>query len=115
MGKIWCEGTLLTAPSWLSSPSGRIGPPTQSGLFPSSPQESSGEPLACFAEESTWYLVGMASWGPGCKEHEAPPIYLRITSYQHWIWARINGQAVPAPSRALLVALPLPLSLLAAR
>ncbi|XP_032988679.1 probable threonine protease PRSS50 isoform X2 [Rhinolophus ferrumequinum] len=76
--------------------------------------EISGEPLACLVE-STWYLVGMLSWGPGCKENEVPPIYLRISSYQHWIWERINGQAAPAPSRALLLALPLPLSLLAAR
>lgn len=64
---------------------------------------------------STWYLVGMVSWGPGCKADEAPPIYLRVSSYQQWIRERVNGQAVPAPSRALLLALPLPLSLLAAR
>nr|XP_019579262.1 PREDICTED: probable threonine protease PRSS50 [Rhinolophus sinicus] len=75
--------------------------------------EISGEPLVCLVE-STWYLVGMLSWGPSCKENKVPPIYLRISSYQHWIWERINGQAVPAPSRALLLALPLPLSLLAA-
>lgn len=83
-------------------------------LFCPSPQEMSGEPLAC-SVASTWYLVGMVSWGPGCKESEAPPIYLRVSSYQQWIWERINGQPVPAPAPALLLALPLPLSLLAAR
>uniref|UniRef100_A0A8C8YR25 Probable threonine protease PRSS50 n=1 Tax=Prolemur simus TaxID=1328070 RepID=A0A8C8YR25_PROSS len=77
--------------------------------------EVSGEPLVC-SMEGTWYLVGMVSWGAGCQKSQAPPIYLYISSYQHWIWDRLNGQplAVLAPSRALLLALPLPLSLLAA-
>ncbi|XP_024421731.2 probable threonine protease PRSS50 [Desmodus rotundus] len=75
--------------------------------------ELSGEPLSC-PVENTWYLVGMVSWGPGCGEKEAPPIYLRVSSYKHWIWERMSGQALPTPSGALLLALPLPLSLLAA-
>ncbi|XP_004420027.1 PREDICTED: probable threonine protease PRSS50 [Ceratotherium simum simum] len=75
--------------------------------------ETSGEPLVC-PVESTWYLVGMVSWGPGCKKSQPPPIYLHISSYQHWIWERLNRQARPAPARALLLVLPLPLSLLAA-
>ncbi|XP_004399358.1 PREDICTED: probable threonine protease PRSS50 [Odobenus rosmarus divergens] len=75
--------------------------------------EISGEPLAC-SVDTTWYLVGLVSWGPGCRKSEAPPIYLQVTSYQRWIWERISGQALPAPSRALLLVLPLPLSLLAA-
>ncbi|XP_070247215.1 probable threonine protease PRSS50 [Myotis yumanensis] len=75
--------------------------------------ETSGEPLSCPVQD-TWFLVGIVSWGPGCGQNEAPPIYLRISTYQHWIWKRINGQALPAPSRALLLALSLPLSLLAA-
>ncbi|XP_036886366.1 probable threonine protease PRSS50 [Sturnira hondurensis] len=76
--------------------------------------EISGEPLVC-PMENTWYLVGMVSWGPGCGKKEAPPIYLRISAYKYWIWERMSGQALPAPSGALLLALPLPLSLLAAR
>ncbi|XP_053525260.1 probable threonine protease PRSS50 [Artibeus jamaicensis] len=76
--------------------------------------EISGEPLAC-PVENTWYLVGMVSWGPGCGKKEAPPIYLRISAYKYWIWERMSGQALLAPSRVLLLALPLPLSLLAAR
>ncbi|XP_066206436.1 probable threonine protease PRSS50 [Saccopteryx leptura] len=76
--------------------------------------EISGEPLAC-PVETTWYLVGMVSWGPGCNNGEAPPIFLRVSAYQQWIWERVNGQPLPAPSGALLLALPLPLSLLAAR
>ncbi|KAM6169251.1 putative threonine protease PRSS50 [Rhynchocyon petersi] len=75
--------------------------------------ENTGEPLAC-PVESTWYLVGLVSWGPGCHRSEAPPIYLQVSSYQQWIWDRLNGQplALPAPSRALFLALPVPLSLL---
>ncbi|KAK2490711.1 hypothetical protein MC885_000260 [Smutsia gigantea] len=76
-------------------------------------QEISSEPLAC-PVESTWYLVGMVSWGPGCKKSEAPPIYLQISSYKHWIWERIHGQALLAPPKALLLALLLSLKLLAA-
>ncbi|XP_006914973.1 probable threonine protease PRSS50 [Pteropus alecto] len=76
--------------------------------------EISGEPLAC-PVENTWYLVGMVTWGPGCKHSEAPPIYLRVSAYQSWIWDSISGQAPPALSRALLLALLLPLGLLAAR
>ncbi|XP_016058237.1 PREDICTED: probable threonine protease PRSS50 [Miniopterus natalensis] len=75
--------------------------------------EISGEPLAC-PMGKTWFLVGMVSWGAGCGKSEAPPIYLNIPSYQYWIWERVNGQTLPAPSRALLLALPLPLSILAA-
>nr|BAG53506.1 unnamed protein product [Homo sapiens] len=77
--------------------------------------ELTGEPLVC-SMEGTWYLVGLVSWGAGCQKSEAPPIYLQVSSYQHWIWDCLNGQALalPAPSRTLLLALPLPLSLLAA-
>ncbi|KAB0389611.1 hypothetical protein E2I00_016568 [Balaenoptera physalus] len=69
-----------------------------------------GEPLVC-PVESIRYLVGMVSWGPGCKKSKALPIYLHISSYQQW--ERLNGQTLPAPSRALLLALLLPLNLLA--
>lgn len=94
--------------------SGVLSPSGHMFLFPHpSPQETSGEPLAC-PVESTWYLVGMVSWGPGCKKSKPPPIYLQISSYQHWIWERVNGQALPAPPRALFLVLPLPLSLLTA-
>ncbi|XP_049495385.1 probable threonine protease PRSS50 [Panthera uncia] len=75
--------------------------------------EISGEPLVC-PVDTTWYLVGLVSWGPGCEKSKAPPIYLQVTSYRHWIWERVNGQALPAPSRALLLVLALPLSLLVA-
>ncbi|XP_073916413.1 probable threonine protease PRSS50 [Castor canadensis] len=77
--------------------------------------EMTGEPLVC-SSENVWYLVGMVSWGAGCKKSEAPPIFLKVSSYQPWIWDHLNGQslALPAPSRALLLALSLPLSLLAA-
>ncbi|XP_032216471.1 probable threonine protease PRSS50 [Mustela erminea] len=75
--------------------------------------EISGEPLAC-SVDTTWYLVGLVTWGPGCGRSETPPIYLQVTAYQHWIWERVSGQALPAPSRALLLVLLLSLNLLAA-
>lgn len=90
------------------------------GTSPSAPfrytpllQEISGEPLAC-SVDATWYLVGLVTWGPGCGRSEAPPIYLQVTAYQHWIWERVSGQALPAPCRALLLVLLLSLNLLAA-
>ncbi|XP_042091878.1 probable threonine protease PRSS50 [Ovis aries] len=75
--------------------------------------EISGEPLAC-PVQNVWHLVGVVSWGPGCKKSEAPPIYVHISSYQQWIWDRVSGQTLPAPSRALLLALLMLLSFLAA-
>lgn len=80
------------------------------------PQEESGEPLTCLSG-GTWYLLGMVSWGAGCSKSEAPPIYLQVSSYHKWIWDIINNQqprSPPAPSRARLLALLLPLSLLPA-
>ncbi|XP_027788012.1 probable threonine protease PRSS50 [Marmota flaviventris] len=76
--------------------------------------ETTGEPLVC-SLEGTWYLVGMTSWGPGCNKSEAPPIFLKVSAYQAWIWDSLMGKslALPTPSRALLLVLPLPLSLLA--
>lgn len=76
-------------------------------------QEITGEPLVC-SSEGTWYLVGMMSWGPGCKNKEAPPIFLQVSSYQPWIWDRLSGEplAPPAPSRTLLLAFLLLLNLL---
>ncbi|XP_002758333.3 putative threonine protease PRSS50 [Callithrix jacchus] len=76
--------------------------------------ELTGEPLVC-STAGTWHLVGLVSWGAGCQKSEAPPIYLQVSSYQHWILDCLHGQALalPAPSRALLLTLPLPLSLLA--
>uniref|UniRef100_A0A2K5C197 Serine protease 50 n=1 Tax=Aotus nancymaae TaxID=37293 RepID=A0A2K5C197_AOTNA len=72
--------------------------------------ELTGEPLG------TRHLVGLVSWGAGCQKSEAPPVYLHVSSYQHWILDCLHGQALAllAPSRALLLTLPLPLSLLAA-
>ena len=69
--------------------------------------------MAC-PVQNIWHLVGVVSWGPGCKKNEAPPIYVHISSYQQWIWDRINRQTLPAPSRALLLALLMLLSFLAA-
>ncbi|XP_060060897.1 probable threonine protease PRSS50 [Erinaceus europaeus] len=76
--------------------------------------ERSGEPLVC-SVEGTWLLMGIMSWGPGCNESAAPLIFLRTTSYKPWIWEVLSGQPPPAQARALLLALLLPLGLLAAR
>ncbi|XP_004640833.1 probable threonine protease PRSS50 [Octodon degus] len=77
--------------------------------------EATGEPLVC-SSEGISYLVGMMSWGAGCEKSEAPPIFLRVSPYQSWISTQISGQpsGLHAPSRALLLALLLPFSLLAA-
>lgn len=75
--------------------------------------EITGEPLVC-SSDGTWYLVGMMSWGPGCKKSEAPPIFLQVSYYRPWIWDRLSGEplALPAPSRTLLLAFLLLLILL---
>ncbi|XP_069873516.1 probable threonine protease PRSS50 [Dipodomys merriami] len=75
--------------------------------------ESTGEPLACNVDD-TWYLVGLVSWGAGCEKTDSPPIFLKVSSYQSWIWDRLSGEppALPAPSKPLLLALLLSLGLL---
>ncbi|XP_008829087.1 probable threonine protease PRSS50 [Nannospalax galili] len=77
--------------------------------------EITGEPLVC-SSHGTWYLAGMMSWGAGCKKSEAPLIFLQVSSYQPWIWDQLSGEplAIPVPSRILLLAFLLPLSLLVA-
>lgn len=76
--------------------------------------EITGEPLVCTSDSGIWYLVGMMSWGPGCKKNESPPIFQHISPYQQWIWDSLSGEplALPAPSRTLLLAFLLLLSLL---
>lgn len=112
VGEMWCEVTVLVLELGRISLWPHLAPLI---LLVSrlSPQEISGEPLAC-SVDTMWYLVGLVSWGPGCSKSEAPPIYLQVTSYQRWIWERVSGQDLPAPSRALLLVLSLPLGLLSA-
>lgn len=64
---------------------------------------------------ATSYLVGLVSWGAGCEKNMTPPIFLRVSPYQFWIKNQLSGQPPHpgAPSLALLLALPLPLHLLA--
>ncbi|XP_034340504.1 putative threonine protease PRSS50 [Arvicanthis niloticus] len=67
--------------------------------------EITGEPLVC-SSGGTWYLVGMMSWGPGCKKSDAPLIFLQVSYYQPWIWDHLSGEsrALLASSRTLLLA-----------
>ncbi|XP_012972412.2 probable threonine protease PRSS50 [Mesocricetus auratus] len=76
--------------------------------------ELTGEPLVCSSDSSTWYLVGMMSWGPGCKKNEAPPIFLQVSTFQPWIWNHLSGDALAlaAPARTSLLAVLLLLGLL---
>uniref|UniRef100_A0A8B7WDP4 Probable threonine protease PRSS50 n=1 Tax=Castor canadensis TaxID=51338 RepID=A0A8B7WDP4_CASCN len=72
--------------------------------------EMTGEPLVC-SSENVWYLVGMVSWGAGCKKSEAPPIFLKVSSYQPWIWDHLSGSpgshtlAMGSPEEAALLRL----------
>uniref|UniRef100_A0A8C8WHW3 tryptase n=1 Tax=Panthera leo TaxID=9689 RepID=A0A8C8WHW3_PANLE len=55
-------------------------------------QANSGSPLVCQVNNS-WIQVGVVSWSFLCNR-KAPPIYLQVTSYRHWIWERVNGFGV---------------------
>ena len=38
-----------------------------------------------FVNESTWYVVGITSYGVGCGLSSYPGVYTRVSSYETWI------------------------------
>lgn len=106
-----CAEGLVRAPNlflgWIQV---SLGPHVVSLLFHPSPQEvvvSLG--LSC-AERA--HLVGVVSWGPGCKEAGSACRPHLLLQQWKWIWDRVNR--LYQPFRALLLALLMLLSFLAA-
>lgn len=43
-----------------------------------------GSPLVCQGKSGRWSVVGLVSWGLGCRK-PVPAIYTKITTFQKWI------------------------------
>jgi len=48
-------------------------------------QGDSGGPLVMLVNESTWYVVGITSYGNGCGLASYPGVYTRVSSFETWI------------------------------
>jgi len=56
------------------------------------PQGDSGGPLVMLVNESTWYVVGITSYGSNCALSNYPGVYTRVSSFNSWIKCKQMNQ-----------------------
>lgn len=47
--------------------------------------------MSCQLTDSRWYLVGLASFGPGCAKDTTPDVYTRVSYFSDWIFSTIES------------------------
>ena len=56
----------------------------------------SGGPLVVPADDGTWRLAGIVSWGHGCGVPNTPGIYTRVSYVHDWLVDTLRGHPPPA-------------------
>ncbi|XP_040596620.1 serine protease 52 isoform X2 [Mesocricetus auratus] len=60
-------------------------------------QGDSGGPLVCHKKENmtTWYQLGIVSWGVGCGRKNFPGVYTKLSKYLKWIGKKTKEAGKP--------------------
>ncbi|KAG5839827.1 hypothetical protein ANANG_G00209180 [Anguilla anguilla] len=65
------------------------------GFPPSEGKDScsgdSGGALVCRSEDSSYFVYGVTSWGPGCGRFRKPGVYTSVPLLRDWILEQLEG------------------------
>lgn len=48
-------------------------------------QYDGGGPLVCEAQDGSFPLIGLVSWGIGCVQDDVPRVYTKVSEFYDWI------------------------------
>nr|XP_009858553.2 suppressor of tumorigenicity 14 protein-like [Ciona intestinalis] len=60
-------------------------------------QGDSGGPLVCLIGESTWFQVGVTSFGKDCGNKRYPGVYTKVSYYYQWIRSALSSRSPTVP------------------